>query len=301
MPEPLAELCTLVSRHAAAQTLPVPGLTVWNRTSPLPLTGAMYEPMLYFPIQGSKRLSSGDRTLEYGPGSFVLASLDVPVVGSIEHASEAHPYLAVSIALHPARISELLLELPPMGEPADDARALVVTPITGPLLDVVLRLVRLLEAPADVPLLAPMLERELLYRILQGPRGVVLRQIARADSRLSQVQRAVKFIRAHFTEPLPIETLAKVASMSVSSFHRHFKAVTGSSPLAFHKQVRLQEARRQLLAAPGSVATVAFAIGYESVSQFSREYARQFGAPPGRDAARLRARGDGAVTGVTFF
>ena len=125
--------------------------------------------------------------------------------------------------------------------------------------------------------------------MLQSPRGVVLRQIARTDSRLSQIQRAVKWIRAHLAEPLPVETLAGIASMSVSSFHRHFKAVTGLSPLAFHKLVRLQEARLRLLAAPSAVASVAFAVGYESASQFSREYARQFGVPPAKDAARLRA------------
>jgi transcriptional regulator GlxA family with amidase domain len=155
--------------------------------------------------------------------------------------------------------------------------------------DALLRLVRLVEAPDDVPLLAPMIERELLYRALQSEHGTVLRQFARADSRLSQIQRAVEWIRAHLEEPIAVETLAGVAAMSVSSFHRHFKAVTGLSPLAYHKQMRLQEARRRLLAEPGAVASVAFSVGYESVSQFSREYTRQFGLPPARDAARLRA------------
>ena len=156
--------------------------------------------------------------------------------------------------------------------------------------DALLRLLRLVtEAPADIALLAPMIERELLFRVLQSPHGAILRQIARADSRLAQIQRAVTWIRAHLAEPLPVATLAGIASMGVSSFHRHFKGVTGLSPLAYTKQMRLQEARRRLLVEPRAVASVAFAVGYESTSQFSREYTRQFGMPPARDAARLRA------------
>ena len=170
----------------------------------------------------------------------------------------------------------------------DEVEALVVTKTSPAMWDALVRLLRLMDAPADAPLLAPMIERELLYRILQSPRGAVLRQIARTDSRLSQIQRAVKWIRAHLAEPLPVETLAGIASMSVSSFHRHFKAVTGLSPLAFHKQMRLQEARVRLLASPNAVSSVAFAVGYESPSQFSREYSRQFGIAPAKDAARLR-------------
>ena len=290
MSDPLSELCPLVLRHAPTPTPAVPGVTLWYSHRPTAPMPAMYEPMIYFPVQGTKRLISGERALQYGAGSFVLTSLDVPVVGKVIEASADHPYLAVALKLDPLSIAALLLELPPAtGDTADDAEALVVTPTTAAMYDALLRLIRLLDAPADVPLLAPMIERELLYRVVQSPRGVVLRQMARTDSRLSQIQRAVKWVRAHFAEPLPVETLAGIASMSVSSFHRHFKAVTGLSPLAFLKQVRLQEARLRLLAAPGAVASVAFAVGYESASQFSREYARQFGISPGKHAARLRA------------
>jgi len=291
MADPLNELRALVLRHAATPPPVLPGVTLWRSHRPTAPTPAMYEPKLYFPLQGAKRLSCGERTLKYGAGSFVLVSLDVPVVGAVTEASADHPYLAVSLTLNPASIAALLLELPPAtaADTSDGAKALMVTPTTEAMCDALLRLVRLLDAPADAPLLAPMFERELLYRVLQGPRGVVLRQLARTDSRLAQIQRAVKWIRAHLTESLPVETLAGIASMSVSSFHRHFKAVTGLSPLAFHKQVRLQEARLRLLSAPpGAVSSVAFAVGYESASQFNREYARQFGISPGRDAARLR-------------
>lgn len=290
MTDSLPELRALVLRHADAPS-PLAGVRLWRAHRPTAPSPAIYEPMLYFPLQGAKRLLSGDRVLEYGAGHFVLASLDVPVIGNVVEAREDEPYLAVSLKLEPAKIAALLLDVSADLAPSndDDVESLVLTPTTAAMHDVLLRVLRLFDAPDDIPLLSPMIERELLYRVLQSPRGFVLRHLGRTDSRLSQIQRAIKWIRAHLAEPLSIDELAGIASMSTSSFHRHFKAVTGHSPLAFHKQIRLQEARARLLAEPDAVATVAFAVGYESASQFSREYARQFGIPPGKDAARLRA------------
>ena len=294
------ELQDLVLRHAPREGLddrghaprpPVlPRVMLWAARAPMGPMPAMFEPMLYFAFQGAKRLSTGDRTVEYGAGSMFLASLDVPVTWTVTGATPAQPYLAAALRLDPAVIAAMLLEAPPPteAEMTEEVEALALAMATDAMLDPLRRLLRLLDTPPDAPLLAPMFERELLYRVLQSPRGVILRQIARTGSRLSQIQRAVKWIRAHLAEPLPVETLAGVASMSVSSFHRHFKAATGLSPLAFHKQVRLQEARQRLLVSPGAVASVAFDVGYESASQFSREYARQFGVSPARDAARLR-------------
>jgi len=158
----------------------------------------------------------------------------------------------------------------------------------GPdLLDAMLRLVRLLEHPEDLSILAPMIEREIFWRLLQSPSGPMVRQIALADSRLSQVNRAITWLRVNYAEPVRIERLAELAGMSLASLHRHFKAATGMSPLQYQKQIRLQTARARLLAQPGDVAGIGFSVGYESSTQFSREYARQFGAPPGRDAAHL--------------
>jgi transcriptional regulator GlxA family with amidase domain len=162
--------------------------------------------------------------------------------------------------------------------------------VTPQLLDPWLRLMRLLDTPEDMPVLGPMLEREILYRLLQGPQGGVLRQIALADSRLARVRRAIACIRARFDQPLRIEELAGLAGMSPAAFHRHFKAATAMSPLQYQKTLRLQEARRLLIAEPDA-ARAGYAVGYESASQFSREYARLFGAPPARDAARLRGEG----------
>ena len=295
MHDPMPELRALVLRHAAPLRRELlPNLTLWTSYASTPPTPVIYEPMLYFTLQGIKQMSVGDRQLEHRPGTFLLASIDVPVVCAVIDSSPERPYLGLAVKLQPAVVAALLVDLPPRPErvldPAqDELEPMALSATTRAMDDALLRLVRLVEAPEDVPLLAPMIERELLYRVLQSEHGMMLRQLARADSRLSQVHRAVKWVRAHLAEPLPVETLAGVASMSVSSFHRHFKAVTGLSPLAYHKQMRLQEARRRLVAEPGAVASVAFAVGYESASQFSREYTRQFGLPPARDAARLRA------------
>ena len=295
MHDPMPELIALVLRHAAPLSRELlPRLTAWTSHGPTPPTPVIYEPMLYFTLQGIKRMTVGDRQLDHRPGTFLVASIDVPVVCAVVDCSKERPYLGLAIELDPATVGALLLDLPSGPERVhdlakDELEPMTLSPTTKAMNDALLRFVRLVEAPGDVPLLAPMIERELLYRVLQSEHGMVLRQFARADSRLSQIHRVVKWIRAHLAEPLPVETLAGVASMSVSSFHRHFKAVTGLSPLAYHKQMRLQEARRRLLAEPGAVASVAFSVGYESASQFSREYTRQFGMPPARDASRLRA------------
>lgn len=295
MHDPTPELRALVLRYAVPLCRELlPNLTLWTSYGPKPPTPVVYEPMLYFTLQGIKRMNVGERQLDHRPGTFLLASIDVPVVCTVIDCSPERPYLGLAVKLDPAAVAALLLDLPPGPERAPDAaedelEPMTISPSTTPMNDALLRFVRLVEAPEDVALLAPMIERELLYRVLQSEHGTVLRQFARADSRLSQIHRAVKWIRAHLAEPLPVETLAGIAAMSVSSFHRHFKAVTGLSPLAHHKQMRLQEARRRLLVEPGAVASVAFSVGYESVSQFSREYTRQFGMPPARDAARLRA------------
>ncbi len=258
--------------------------------------------MLYFTLQGIKRMTVGERELDHRSGTFLLASIDVPVVCAVTDCSPEQPYLGIALALDRAAVAALLVDLEPGFERPLDAEqneleSMTISPTTTAMADALLRFVRLVDTPADVPLLAPMIERELLYRALQSEHGRVLRQFAHSDSRLSQIHRATKWIRAHLAEPISVEALAAIASMSVSSFHRHFKAVTGLSPLAYHKQMRLREARRRLVAEPGAVASVAFSVGYESASQFSREYTRQFGLPPARDAARLRA-GAGPMANV---
>jgi AraC-like DNA-binding protein len=232
----------------------------------------------------------GERRLRYDPNNYFIASLEVPASGCIIEASASHPYIGLSTALDPEALAALISDAPASTD--GETSSFAVSPVTTQLLDPWVRLLALLDAPEDIAVLAPMLEREILYRLLQGPQGAVLRQIARSDSRLGQVRRAVAWIREHYDQPLRIETLAELAGMSSASFHRHFKAATAMSPLQYQKCLRLQQARR-LLIANQDATRAGYAVGYESASQFSREYARLFGSPPARDAVRMRSDGGG--------
>jgi AraC-like DNA-binding protein len=245
----------------------------------------LYEPMLCIVLQGAKEVMIGDRLLRYDTASYFVASIEVPASGRVVQASPEKPYIAVSLALDCGALAALLPETPP--RPEDQAEGFGIGPMTPELLDPWLRLLRLLDVPQDIKVLAPLLECEILYRLLQGPQGGVLRQVTRSDSRLSQIREAIGWIRTHYDQPLRIETLSSIAGMSAATFHRHFKAATALSPLQYQKNLRLQQARR-LLIAQEDAARAAYAVGYESASQFSREYARQFGVSPGRDAERLR-------------
>jgi AraC-like DNA-binding protein len=231
--------------------------------------------------QGAKRLAIGDRVYDYGPGQYLVASVDLPITG---HYIEA-PALGFGLVLRPAVIGELLLEAELAG-PAPSG--LGVADASPELVDAVVRMVRLLDRPADQAVLAPMLEREILWRLMTGPLGASVRQIGMRDSSLTYVSRAVRRITEEPARGFRVEELARSCGMSVSAFHRAFVAVTALSPIQFQKQVRLQQARLRLLTGE-DVASVAYQVGYQSVSQFSREYRRQFGLPPGRDGARLRA------------
>jgi AraC-like DNA-binding protein len=282
----LDEMRALVARHAGRPSPSRLPLSVGQATELTAPTHGLYKPMLCFVLQGAKRVMIGERSLEYRAGQLLVASIDLPVIGQVIEASVERPLMVLMLALDPATIAALLIDLPHAGE-GEAESGISISPITAELIDPLLRMTRLLDSPQDVPVMAPMLEREILYRVLQGPQGAILRQIAQSDSRLSRVRRAIDWIGQNYTEPLKVEHLASLAGMSASSFHRHFKAVTAMSPLAYHKKIRLQEARRRLIMTPADAARVAYAVGYESPSQFSREYSRLFGLPPMRDAARL--------------
>ncbi|GAA1864278.1 AraC family transcriptional regulator [Pseudonocardia ailaonensis] len=252
---------------------------------------SLAEPLLVLMAQGGKELFLGDRSFGYRAGDYLLVTTDLPVTGQFVDATPEAPALGIGIRLRPAVIAALLLEAPLHAALRSAAPALAVGRAGPELLDAVLRLLRLLERPGDVAVLAPMLEREILWRVLTGPHGPVLRQIGLADSTLTHVGLAIRWIRDHHAEPLRIEELARRAAMSSSAFHRHFRAVTAMSPVQFQKRIRLQRARSLLLTSPGDVAGAGHAVGYDSPSQFSREYRRLFGAPPGRDVAALRVAG----------
>lgn len=248
---------------------------------------AVYDPMINLILTGSKTMTVGDRTFRYDPATYFVMSVDLPAVGSIHSADTGEPYLAVSLTLEPTIVASLLADLPKPAGGELYSSGFSVAPVTEELLDAWVRMLRLTERPADIPALAPAYERELLYRVLQGPHGWMLRDIAAPGTALSRISVTIQWIRENFTRPLKVEALASMAALSVSAFHRHFKAVTALSPLQYQKRIRLLHARSLLIAGEGNTTSVAFGVGYASATQFSREYSRFFGLPPSKDALQI--------------
>jgi AraC-like DNA-binding protein len=291
MHDTLTELRGIVSRHTPGRYQPsvLPRVALYkDGAAPQPVSG-VYQPMMALILSGAKEIAIGDRRLRYDPASYFIATVELPASGCVKLDQPNEQYLAVSLDLDSDRLASVLSEADVPSPTAEPAFA--VNPVTSELLDAWLRLLRLLDAPQDIAVLAPLCEREILYRLLQGPQGAIVRQIARADSRLSQVRRAIALIRDQFDRPLRVEALAEEANMSPASLHRHFRTATAMSPLQYQKSLRLQEARRLILAGR-DVAAAGFAVGYESASQFSREYARLFGSPPSRDAKSTKVVGE---------
>ncbi|MFV0359874.1 AraC family transcriptional regulator N-terminal domain-containing protein [Tropicimonas sp.] len=272
--------------QALGRETPVPGLVVSSATAPSGPFHGVYQPSLCVVLQGAKVSYLGAHPYRYDAGKCLIASLDVPIRAEITDASPDIPYVAIALGIEPSVVAELLLEQD-CGEPPTSA-ALGVHPLPDELHDPLRRLLALPERPGDIPVLAPMIRREIVWRLLSGPQGTALRQIGLADSRMGRIGRATAWIRDHFTEPLSVPHLAALAAMSPATFHRHFRTATGMTPVQYRKRLRLQEARRLLLDG-ADVARTGYTIGYESASQFSREYRRLFGAPPGRDIAAIRA------------
>ncbi|OAE11554.1 AraC family transcriptional regulator [Pseudomonas simiae] len=254
---------------------------------------AVYEPMINLILQGSKSMTVGDRTLHYDPATYFVMSIELPAVGAVNPANTGEPYLAVSLTLDPTVLTTLLNDLPAPGARSGQEAGFSVAAVTPSLMDTWVRMLRLMGDPVAIAALAPAYEREILYHVLQGPHGWMLREIAAPDTAMARVSQAIQWIRREFAEPIRVETLAQKAAMSVSAFHRHFKAVTNLSPLQYQKRVRLLQARTLMLANASSVTCAAFAVGYESATQFSRDYARVFGLPPARDTARILAANKG--------
>lgn len=251
---------------------------------------AVYEPMLNLILQGSKSMTVGDRTLDYDPATYFVMSVGLPAAGVVRPAPSGEPYLAVALMLDPALLAGLLAGLPDPTPSERSTSGFSVAAVTEELMDAWVRMLRLMQHPADIAALAPAYEREILYRVLQGPHGRMLRDVATPDTALARVNHAIGWIRQHFAQPLRVEALAEKASMSPTAFHRHFKSVTSLSPLQYQKRVRLLQARTLLVSRGSSVTSAAFDVGYESATQFSREYAREFGMSPSRDSSRLSAQ-----------
>jgi AraC-like DNA-binding protein len=265
----------------------VPALTLSRLSAPSAVVAVVYEPSLCVVAQGAKEVLLADETYRLDPAQSLLVSVDLPVDARVVQASASTPYLAVRIVLDPAVVGELLAD-GLAASPGPPARGLAVTPVEPSLLDAVVRLVTFLDSPQDIDALAPLVLREITYRMLAGPQGARLRQIAAAGAPAQRIARAIRWLKDHFADPLRVDSLARHVKMSPSAFHLHFKGMTAMSPLQYQKRLRLQEARRLMLGEGLDAAEAAFRVGYESPSQFSREYRRLFGAPPRRSVATLK-------------
>ncbi len=247
------------------------------------------QPALCIMAHGSKRVRLGDETYQYDPLNYMVVSVAMPISGRLLDACSSDPSLALRLDIDPAEVNTLIAEAGPIGVPArPSGRGLYVENMDTVLLDAVLRLANLLDSPRDIAMLAPQMRREILYRLMRGQQGHRLYEIALANSQTHRVSQAVQWINERFEQPLRIEELAREVNLSVSTLHHRFKAMTSMSPLQYQKQLRLQEARRLMLSESLDASAAAYRVGYESPSQFSREYSRLFGAPPRRDLARLR-------------
>ena len=265
-----------------------PGLTIRCSAQPTAPNPALFEPVFYVVLQGAKRLTFADRTHDFAAGTCAVATVGLPFLSQVTEASLAEPYVGVELRIDPGVVAALASALP--DAPTLEAPSFASAPGDATVLEPFGRLLRLLEAPADAPVLAAPFLRELCYRLLQGPLGDTLRLVGRGGSRVAQVRAAADWIGGNADRPLSVRRLAADVGMSPTSLHRHFKAVTGYSPLAYQRYLRLIEARRRLLAGEAPVTTTAFAVGYASPSQFSREYKRMFGEPQVRDARSQGSR-----------
>jgi len=283
---------THANKAGLAQT-PIPGLTTVRATAPSGLVHAISQPLICLVLQGSKQVTMGAESFAFTAGDSLLITADVPTVNQITHASLTAPYLSLVLELDPAVIADLAVQMKTALEA--DNMPVRVGPTEEEVADAALRLMRLLDRPAAVPVLNAQLVREMHYWLLAGRLGAAIRRQGWPDGHAQRVARAVSVLRADFAQPLPVERLAAVAGMSPSSFHQHFRNVTSLSPLQFQKQLRLIEARRLMMSEGVSASSAAFAVGYESVPQFTREYGRMFGLPPVKDTEAVRSWAEAAT------
>ena len=270
-------------------TTAIPGLSLFRRDEPTPLISSMYEPSICLVAQGAKRVILGEDTYVYDAHHYLITAVHLPTVVQIIEASREQPYLGLRLKLDQREISQLMVDSNlPQPRTQQSSRGMATGEITLPLLTAFQRLIDLLAEQQDIPILAPIIQREIIYRLLVGDQGARLRQIASVGSQSHQIARAIDWLKGNYTQPLRIDDLAKQVNMSISTFHHHFRSLTAMSPLQYQKWLRLNEARRLMLIEPLDATTAAFQVGYESASQFSREYGRLFGAPPLRDITKLR-------------
>jgi AraC-like DNA-binding protein len=297
----LVALARQLAPSDGVNATPLQGLHLIRASSPGEALPAMYEPGLAFVVQGRKRVVLGDETLVYDPWHYLLVRMTVLPRGQIMEASPERPYLCVRLRLDARELGELMLQAPAALAAETAPHALRVAEVSPPLADAMLRLLQLLHSPADLPVLGPLALREIHWRVLTGELGGALRELGIAGGRSQRIARAVQLIEANYTQPVRVEEVAQAVHMSVSSLHHHFKQATSMSPVQYQKQLRLHHARRMMLTDGLDAASAAHRVGYESPSQFSREYRRLFGAPPRAQVMQLRAvlQAGGASGGVS--
>ncbi len=288
----LGDLCGLIARLTVGRerfVTPVPGLLLFRREAPTEPLSVVYEPSVCMVVQGRKRVLLGGDTYVYDSRHYLITSVHLPTTAEVLEASTDLPCLGLRMNLDLLQVAQMMVERGLPAPPSSSSpRGMATGEVTAPLVNAIRRLVDLIEAPTDIPILAPLTQREILYRLLVGDQGHRLREIATVGSRSHQIADVVEWLRTNFVEALRVEDLASRASMSTSAFHQHFRSLTGLSPLQYQKQLRLSEARRLMLVEHLDATGAARQVGYESPSQFSREYSRLFGAPPLRDIAALR-------------
>ncbi|MBD2411062.1 AraC family transcriptional regulator [Nostoc calcicola FACHB-389] len=288
-----SELAALIAQNSntdGVHATAIERLFLIRSSQPTAPLHALHEPALCIVAQGKKQVMLAENLYVYGQDRCLVVSIDLPVVGQVIEATPSFPYLCLRLDLDPGELSTLMMEAK-LDAAANQAPepGLSLSPVTPQLLDAAIRLVELLETPQDIAILAPLVVREILYRLLSGEQSARLRQIALVDKRLQGIARAINWLKWNYEKPFRIDAIAREACMSPSSLHHHFKSVTAMSPLQYQKQLRLQQARRLMLGQGMDAATASHYVGYESPSQFSREYSRLFGAPPLRDIARLKS------------
>jgi AraC-like DNA-binding protein len=286
--EELVERIAQVIR-ADGTARPLPGLHLYRHSHPLEQVYSVVEPSVCVVAQGSKEFLLGEQRYRYDPFHYLLVTVDLPYIGQVLDASPKHPFLSLRLDLAPTLVGEVLVEVGhSLPRTHADVRAITVSPVDGSLLDAMVRVARLLDAPDEARVLLPLVTREIIYRLLKGEQGDRLRHLALLGGYTPSIARAVERLRQDFDQPLRIERLAHELGMSVSGLQHHFKAVTAMSPVQFQKRLRLLEARRLMLGEDLDAASTAYRVGYQDASHFNREYKSLFGIPPLRDVQRLR-------------
>lgn len=284
----LQQLLHVITSNGLSDTI-IPGVKLYRSDGPTAAAPTIYEPTLCLLVQGSKKIWLGDEQLQYRELQYLLAPVTLPVSGKVITASPDQPYIALSLSLDLRELTDLVIDIAhKVPAPNLPARGIAVGDADLSLMSVFLRLIQLLQAPQDIPVLLPLLKREMLYRLLLGPVGSQLREFTLIDSQAHRISKVIDILHQRYNEPLRIKELAEAAHLSESALFQAFKAVTSMSPMQFQKQLRLNEARRIMLYEGLEASTASYKVGYESPSQFSREYSRLFGAPPKADVERFR-------------